>query len=165
MCRIVWGTICPDSLLFPTRGSTAALRRSPLLRVPFDRCLQARHQPGFEASPDLITPFLVPPFRGRISDARRLRGLAGSHRIFGKDFLEHGELFGREACHDGRFCSFRACGGCLRRWTQDQFLHAPVRGLRGVYLRFRRACQLVDSRELLELTAGTADDSKYLAVE
>src|SRR6266700_6209251 len=46
----------------------------------------------------------------------------------------------------------RHAGGLCRR-THDQLLHAPVGGFRGVHLRFRRARELVDPRELLELAS------------
>jgi hypothetical protein len=47
---------------------------------------------------------------GRISDASRLRGLAGSHRVFCESFLERGEFVGGEACHDPPVDSYTGRG-------------------------------------------------------
>src|SRR6516165_9146340 len=56
-------------------------------------------------------------------------------------------------------------GRALCRSSKCQLLNTPIGGFSSIHLCFRRAGQLMNPGELLELAAGAANDAKDLAVE
>ena len=53
----------------------------------------------------------------------------------------------------------------LRLLVQNQLLHAPISGFRGVHFVFRGARELMSSGKLAELASGPANHTEDFAVE
>ena len=156
-------------------SSSPAARRSPAaIRAP------TRGIPINNAAIRIFGPPLTPvhhqhrdPFERALRHRSRLARRPAA-RLPGEQHLHRGRLVqGDHAAHvqrrvsGGRALPVRYAAGA--RWLQfglqQQLLHAPVQQLGDVQHVLRRAGDLVDPAELLELAARRADHAEHLAVE
>jgi len=64
--------------------------------------VQSRQQPAFQASLDIVSPFLVPALRCHVRHAHGWRRLSWRHGLFGERLLQAFEFLSRETRHQER---------------------------------------------------------------